>query len=295
MMGQQSREESLFYSFRLEDQIPETHLLRLIDRYVDFTFVRDRLKSFYSQTGRPSIDPETLLRLLLVGYLYGITSERRLLEDVRMHLAYRWFTRLGLEQEVPDHSTFSKNRHGRFRQAGVFREVFEEIVQRCMTAGLVEGRHLTVDGTFVLANASPHRRVAREQLAEVAHVSHTAQDYLAQLEQQNPVADPPPRTSARLGDLVLHRSRRRVGGEVGARRVRVLRQLSHRQCQPRHPRCGRHPGALSARAPGGPPDARASRPARPAPGESGGRQSLRQRRVRGVAPRAGHPAAHPGH
>ena len=101
MMGQQSREESLFYSFRLEDQIPETHLLRLIDRYVDFTFVRDRLKSFYSQTGRPSIDPETLLRLLLVGYLYGITSERRLLEDVRMHLAYRWFTRLGLEQEVP--------------------------------------------------------------------------------------------------------------------------------------------------------------------------------------------------
>ena len=103
MMGQQSREESLFYSFRLEDQIPETHLLRLIDRYVDFTFVRDRLKSFYSQTGRPSIDPETLLRLLLVGYLYGITSERRLLEDVRMHLAYRWFTRLSLEQEVPDH------------------------------------------------------------------------------------------------------------------------------------------------------------------------------------------------
>ena len=102
MMGQQSREESLFYSFRLEDQIPETHLLRLIDRYVDFTFVRDRLKSFYSPTGRPSIDPETLLRLLLVGYLYGITSERRLLEDVRMHLAYRWFTRLSLEQEVPD-------------------------------------------------------------------------------------------------------------------------------------------------------------------------------------------------
>src|SRR5437870_11509728 len=94
MMGQQSREESLFYSFRLEDQIPDTHLLRLIDRYVDFTFVRDRLQSFYSQTGRPSIDPETLLRLLLVGYLYGITSERRLLEDVRMHLAYRWFTRL---------------------------------------------------------------------------------------------------------------------------------------------------------------------------------------------------------
>ncbi len=191
MMGQQSRTESLFYSFRLEDQIPETHLLRLIDRSVDLSFVRDRLQSFYSQTGRPSIDPEVLLRLLLVGYLYGITSERRLVEDVRMHLAYRWFTRLGLDQEVPDHSTFSKNRHGRFRRAGVFREVFEEIVRRCVAAGLVEGRHLTVDGTFVHADASPHRRVSREQLAEVAHVSHTVREYLAELEAQNPVADSP--------------------------------------------------------------------------------------------------------
>jgi transposase len=89
MMGPQDRKEPLFYYFRLEDQIPETHLLRLIDRHVDFSFVRSRLQSFYSQTGRPSIDPEVLLRLLLVGYLYGITSERRLLDDVRMHLAYR--------------------------------------------------------------------------------------------------------------------------------------------------------------------------------------------------------------
>jgi transposase len=192
MMGQQPREECLFYSFRLEDQIPETHLLRLIDRYVDFSFVRDRLQPFYSPTGRPSIDPEVLLRLLLVGYLYGISSERRLLEEVRMHLAYRWFTRLGLDQEAPDHSTFSKNRHGRFRQAGVFREVFEEIVRRCMAAGLVEGRHLTVDGTMVYANASPHRRVSREQLAEVAQVSCTVPEYLADLERQNPVAEPPP-------------------------------------------------------------------------------------------------------
>ena len=140
MMGQQTRTESLFYYFRFEDQIPEDHLLRLIDRYVDFSFVRERLKSFYSSTGRPSIDPEVLLRLLLVGYLYGITSERRLLEEVRMHLAYRWFTRLGFEQEIPDHSTFSKNRHGRFRRSGVFREVFEEIVRRCLVAGLVEGQ-----------------------------------------------------------------------------------------------------------------------------------------------------------
>ncbi len=141
MMGQQPRVEPLFYYFRLEDQISEDHLLRLLDRYVDFSFVRERLKNFYSSTGRPSLDPEVLLRLLLVGYLYGITSERRLLDEVRMHLAYRWFTRLGFDQEIPDHSTFSKNRHGRFRQSGVFREVFEEIVRRCLEAGLVEGQH----------------------------------------------------------------------------------------------------------------------------------------------------------
>lgn len=189
MMGQQSRTESLFYYFRLEEQIPEDHLLRLIDRYVDFSFIRERLKGFYSATGRPSIDPEVLLRLLVVGYLYGITSERRLLEEVRMHLAYRWFTRLDFDREIPDHSTFSKNRHGRFRQSGVFREVFEEIVRRCLAAGLVEGQHLTVDGTLVAANASPRSRVSREQLGEVAQVSRTVQEYLTELEQQNPVAE----------------------------------------------------------------------------------------------------------
>ena len=151
--------------------------------------MRQRLKNFYSWTGRPSIDPEVLLRLLLVGYLYGITSERRLLEEVRMHLAYRWFTRLDFEQEIPDHSTFSKNRHGRFRQSGVFREVFEEIVRRCLEAGLVEGKNLAVDGTMVGANASRQSRVRREQLQEAALVSRTAEEYLAELEQANPVAD----------------------------------------------------------------------------------------------------------
>ena len=187
MMGQQPRNESLFYYFRLEDQIPENHLLRLIDRYVDLSFVRERLKGFYR---RPSIDPEVLLRLLVVGYLYGITSERRLMEEVRMHLAYRWFTRLGFEQEIPDHSTFSKNRNGRFRQSGVFREVFEEIVRRCLAAGLAEGQNLAVDGTMVGANASRQSRVPREQLKEAAQVSRTVREYLAELEQANPVSDP---------------------------------------------------------------------------------------------------------
>jgi transposase len=196
MMGQQPRMESLFYYFRLQDQIPEDHLLRLIDSNIDFSFVREQLKDFYSPMGRPSIDPEVLLRLLLVGYLYGITSERRLLDEVRMHLAYRWFTRLGFEQEIPDHSTFSKNRHGRFRQCDVFRKVFEEIVQRCLEAGLVEGRNLAVDGTLVGANASNQSRVPREKLFEVAQISRTVQEYLRELERQNPVADPEERPIA---------------------------------------------------------------------------------------------------
>jgi transposase len=149
--------------------------------------VRERLKGLYSSTGRPSIDPEVLLRLLLVGYFYGITSERRLLEEVKMHLAYRWFTRLDLDQEIPDHSTFSKNRHGRFRQSGIFREVFEEIVGRCLEVGLVEGKSLAVDGTMVRADASPASRVPREQLKEVAQVSRTVEEYLAELDQVNPV------------------------------------------------------------------------------------------------------------
>ena len=104
-----------------------------------------------------------------------------------MHLAYRWFSRLGFEREIPDHSTFSKNRHGRFRQSGVFRKVFEEIVRRCLEAGLVEGRSLAVDGTLVGANASEQSRVPREQLARTARVSRTVQEYLTELEQQNPV------------------------------------------------------------------------------------------------------------
>ncbi|WP_433964554.1 transposase [Tunturiibacter gelidiferens] len=108
MMGQHNRSESLFYYFRLDDQVPENHLLRLVDKHIDFGFVRDRLKDSYSETGRPSIDPELLLRILLIGYLYGITSERKLVEELRMHLAWRWFTGLGFDEDVPHHSTFSK-------------------------------------------------------------------------------------------------------------------------------------------------------------------------------------------
>src|ERR1022692_1394077 len=98
MMRQHTRSESLFYYFRLEDHVPENHRLRLIDRHISFGFVLEKLKDSYSENGRPSIDPELLLRILLIGYLYGITSERKLVEELRMHLSWRWFTGLGFDQ-----------------------------------------------------------------------------------------------------------------------------------------------------------------------------------------------------
>src|SRR5450432_4095977 len=190
MMGQQDRSEALFYYFRLEDQVPENHLLRLIEKHISFAFVREKLKASYSNTGRPSIDPELLLRILLIGYLYGITSERKLVEELRMHLAWRWFTGLGFDQEIPHHSTFSKNRHGRFQESKLFEQLFEEIVRQCVAGGLVQGDNLSVDGSFVEANASKESRIPREQLTEAAQVNQTVRQYLVELEQQNPTEEP---------------------------------------------------------------------------------------------------------
>jgi transposase len=190
MMGQHDRSEALFYYFRLEDQVPENHLLRLIDKHISFEFVRRQLKDSYSETGRPSIDPELLLRMLLIGYLYGITSERKLVEELRMHLAWRWFTGLGFDQEIPHHSTFSKNRHGRFQESKLFEELFEQIVKQCVEVGLVQGKHLSVDGSFVEANAAKESRIPREQLAEAAQVNHTVRQYLREVEERNPVEEP---------------------------------------------------------------------------------------------------------
>jgi len=125
MMGQHDRSEALFDYFRLEDQVPKHHLLRLIEKHISFEFVRQQLKDSYSETGRPSIDAELLLRILLIGYLYGICSERKLVEELRVHLAWRWFSVLGFDQEIPHHSAFSKKRHGRFQESKPFEQLFE--------------------------------------------------------------------------------------------------------------------------------------------------------------------------
>jgi len=200
-MGSRLQTTAMFQYFCLDDWVPGDHLLRAIDRHVDFRAIRERLRPLYSDVGRPSIDPEVLLRILLIGYLYGITSERRLMDEVGLNLAYRWFTGLGFDQSIPDHSTFSKNRHGRFRESSLFREFFEQIVQRCIDAGLVEGQRFSVDGTIIAANASTQSRVPREQLPEAAKVSRTAQEYLLDIDSENESdPDSPPGTPPSLID-----------------------------------------------------------------------------------------------
>jgi len=154
VIGEKKKEEKFFYYLRPEELIPEDHILRLIDRYVDFSFIRTKVEHLYSHTGRPSVDPDVMMRMILVGYLFGITSERRLCDEVGMHLGYRWFVGLALDEKVPDHSTFSKNRHGRFKESGIYQQIFDQIVLQCIEKGLVSGKHLTVDSTLVKANAS---------------------------------------------------------------------------------------------------------------------------------------------
>lgn len=143
MMGRQKSDQSqLFYLFNLEDRIPAGHLLRRINPVVSAVLadLREKLAPFYSEIGRPSIDPELMIRMLIVGYCYGNRFERRLCEEVELHLAYRWFCRLDLEDKVPDHSTFSVNRHGRFRDSDLLRHVFEAVVRACTDAGLVKAK-----------------------------------------------------------------------------------------------------------------------------------------------------------
>ena len=164
MMGpRQEAQAALFYGFSLEEHVPRDHLLRSIDRIVDLTGIRPHLALFYSHTGRPSIDPELLIRMLLVGYCFGIRSERRLCEEVHLNLAYRWFCRLDLTDRVPDHSTFSKNRHGRFRESELLRHLFETTVARCIVEGLVSGQRFAVDASLIEADANKQFSASKEE------------------------------------------------------------------------------------------------------------------------------------
>src|SRR6516164_2516040 len=195
MMGHQQVEQAaLFYEFSLERHIPTNHLLRSIDRFVELGELRRELSAFYSTIGRPSIAPELMIRMLLVGYCFGIRSERRLCEEVHLNLAYRWFCRLGLEDEVPAHSSFSKNRHRRFRESDLFRQLFEDVVRRCMTEGLVRGEGCAIDASIVQADANRRRGIPSEQPIDWSDPqlgSRAVREYLEKLEQDGQIGTPP--------------------------------------------------------------------------------------------------------
>jgi transposase len=183
MMGaRQVAQEALFYEFSLEGHVPAGHVLRAIDGFVDLGSVRAHLAPFYSSTGRPSIDPELLIRMLIVGYCFGIRSERRLCEEIHLNLAYRWFCRLGLEGDVPDHSTFSKNRHGRFRDSDLLRHVFEAVVRRCIAEGLVGGEGFAVDASLIKADANRQRGVHGSEGLSPEVSTRAVEEYMAVLD-----------------------------------------------------------------------------------------------------------------
>jgi len=194
MMGRQTGDQSqLFYLFNLERRIPAGHLLRRINSVVTRVLaeLREQLMPFYSDIGRPSIDPELMIRMLIVGYCYGIRSERRLCEEVEMHLAYRWFCRLDLDDNVPDHSTFSVNRHGRFRSSNIFRQLFEAVVRACMDAGLVQGEGFAIDASVMEANASRYHGKAPDEIdwSVPERQTRAAAEFLAGLDDEDPDAN----------------------------------------------------------------------------------------------------------
>ena len=191
MMGRQDRDQaSLFYDFNLDDVIPANHLLRRLHVFVTAVLgdLHDELRPYYSDIGRPSVDSELMMRMLIVGYCHGIRHERRLCEEARLHLAYRWFCRLDLDDRVPHHSTFSENRLNRFRESDILRHVFERVVAACMARGLVKGEGFAVDASVMEANASRYHGKAPDEIdwSQCERQSRAVADYLAALEHEEP-------------------------------------------------------------------------------------------------------------
>jgi transposase len=160
MMGRSGQDQGqLFYSFNLENVVPDDHVVRAIARVLDLSWVRAELAPHYSSIGRPSIDPVLMIRMLIIGYVFAIRSERALCREVQLNLAYRWFCGLGIEDKMPDHSAFSRARNERFREGDIFRRVFERVVGACIAAGLVGGEGFAVDASLIQADANKHRSI----------------------------------------------------------------------------------------------------------------------------------------
>lgn len=178
MMGRQSRQMAMIF-VDIESLIPENHLLRKIERMVSFDFIYDLLVPYYPATGRPSVDPVSMFKMLLIGYLYGIKSERRLVEEVQLNIAYRWFCGFELDDTIPNHSTFSKTRTRKWQQSDLFQKAFYEIVKQCIDSGLIDGEAMAADGSYIPAN------VSRESWINVeTEVEQSMQSYLDSLDEE---------------------------------------------------------------------------------------------------------------
>jgi transposase len=186
MMGRlKSDQGQLFYEFHLGDAVPEDHLVRRVDAALDLSWLRGELAPHYSSIGRPSIDPELMIRMLIVGYVFAIRSERLICREVQVNLAYRWFCRLGIEDAIPDHSAFSRARNERFREGEVFRRVFERVVEACIAAGLIGGEGFAVDASLIAADANKQRSIAGADWRrdrDPKRSSRAVKEYLATLD-----------------------------------------------------------------------------------------------------------------
>src|SRR6476659_1626706 len=183
MMGRRDDGQvQLLYAFDLDQVVPADHLVRQIDAVLDLSWVHRELKSYYSHTGRPSIDPVLMIRMLLVGYVVALRSERRLCSEVQVNLAYRWFCKLSVEDKIPDHSVFSRARHERFRESDALRRVFEGVVAMCIAAGLVGGEAFSVDASLIKADVDKKKRVSGDQpmaWPKAKEASRAVREYLA--------------------------------------------------------------------------------------------------------------------
>jgi transposase len=186
MMGRLNHDqEQLFYSFHLDESVPQDHSVRQIAAVLDLSWVHSELASFYPNIGRPSIDPALMIRMLLIGYVFAIRSERAICRELQVNLAYRWFCGLSIEDKIPDHSTFSRARHERFRYSDMFRRVFERVVQACMAAGLVGGEGFAVDASLIAADANKQRSIPGSQWRKTRDsqgASRAMREYLATLD-----------------------------------------------------------------------------------------------------------------
>lgn len=177
MLNRNENKQMKIFFGTLDELMPKEHFLRDLDNIVDFNFIYNKVETLYSNTGRPSIDPVMLIKMLLLGYLYGIESERKLEQEVRVNIAYRWFLGIELDESVPDHSTISQLRRRKFSGTTVFQDIFDEIVRKCIAAGLVTGKLLLTDSTHIKANA-------KSNLREVIEVPDTPSEYMQKLDRE---------------------------------------------------------------------------------------------------------------